>query len=195
MNNPMYTTKILTGGQIYTPIARLRFAALDKPRAVMGDASKLRYQATLLFDTREADVTEIVRLSEEMALKTFGANWNKIKEFHLPLKDGSQKGKVDEKTGEFRILSGYGEGIWYIDSKSQFVPKLFDRNRTPVDATSFYDGCYVRAIGNLFSYQPSKNNPASKRGIGFGLQGLQFVRDGEPLGSMSVDPDELDDLE
>lgn len=191
----MNTTKILSGGQIYTPVARLRFGAIDKPKPVMGNAAKLKYQATLLFDTNEVDVTEIVRLTEELAVKTFGANWAKIRDFNTPLKDGSQKGKIDEKSGEFHLYSGYGPGIWYIDSKSNRAPILFNRDRTPADPSIFYDGCYIRAIGNLYAYRPTKENPVSKTGIGFGFTSLQFIRDGEPLGSQQVDPDELDDAD
>ena len=66
----------------------------------------------------------------------------------------------------------------------------------------FYAGCWVRAIVNPFQYSNSGN-----KGISFGLQGVQFVRDDNPFtGGVSEDdwddlpesdlaPEDLDDLE
>lgn len=185
--NPILLTKMLDNGQILTPKCRLSWLAIEKPKAQMGDESKLRYQATLLFDTREVDLTPIFEAAEALALATFGEKWRGIKDFHMPIKDGS----VEEKAQ----LAGYGAGIWYIDSKSLYPPKLFNRDRTLATPETFYSGCYARAVGSLYAYKPTAKLRASKTGIAFGFNALQFVNDGEPLGGGGVNPDDLDPVD
>jgi hypothetical protein len=184
-SNAIYQCKIFDSGQILTPVCRLAWLSVDKPTAIMGDEKKLRFQATLLFDTSQADVTPIISAAEALAVKTFGKTYDRIRDFKMPLKDGAEKGDLD----------GYGEGIWYIDTKSLYAPKLFNRDRSFADPSIFYAGCYARAVGNLYAYRPSKAFPASKSGIAFGFSALQFVNDGEPFGGGAIDPDMLDALD
>lgn len=47
MNNAINQCKIFDNGMILTPVCRLSWLNVDKPRAVMGDENKMRYQATL----------------------------------------------------------------------------------------------------------------------------------------------------
>jgi hypothetical protein len=187
MNNAINQCKIFENGMILTPVCRLSWLNVDKPRAVMGDESKMRYQATLLFDCSQVDVMPIIEAAEALALKTFGAKYKAIKEFKLPLKDGSQPEKAE--------LDGYGENVWYIDTKSLYPPKLFARDRTLADPSIFYSGCYARAMGNLYTYQPSAKLKASKTGVAFGFSALQFVNDGEPFGGGAIDSDMFDAIE
>lgn len=185
--NPILMCKMLDNGQILTPKCRLSWLAIDKPRAMMGDESKMRFQATLLFDTTEVDLTPLFDAAEKLAIETFGKDYLKIKDFHLPIKDGS----IEEKAQ----LDGYGAGVWYIDTKSLYAPKLLARDRSIADASIFYAGCYARCLGSLYAYKPTAKLKASKTGIAFGFNALQFVNDGEPFGGGAVNPDDFDPVD
>lgn len=55
---------------------------------------------------------------------------------------------------------------------------MVDQNAEPMDSALLYSGCYARVAMNFYAYNTNGN-----RGITAGLNGIQFVRDGEPLGS------------
>lgn len=55
---------------------------------------------------------------------------------------------------------------------------MVDQNADPMDAALLYSGCYARVAMNFYAYNTNGN-----RGITAGLNGIQFVRDGEPLDS------------
>jgi len=187
MENVINQCRVFENGQILTPVCRLSWLSIDKPKASMNDPNKLRFQATLLFDTAQVDVTPIVEKAEALALEAFGKNWRQIKGLHMPLKDGGAEGKAD--------LDGYGAGIWYIDTKSIYAPKLFSRDRQLCGPEIFYAGCYARCLGSLYSYAPTKSAPMIKTGVAFGFNALQFVNDGEPFGGGGVNADMFDAID
>ena len=76
-----------------------------------------------------------------------------------------------------------------VSSKAQ--PGIVDRDKMPVlDASEVYSGCFVRVALGAFAYNNSGN-----KGISFGLNHVQKLRDGEPLGGITRAEDEFDDLD
>lgn len=70
------------------------------------------------------------------------------------------------------------KGCYVFTASSNRRPDIVDANIQPVlDRGAVYSGCYGRVNINFFTY-----NKAGKRGVGCGLNSVQKLRDGEPLG-------------
>lgn len=76
----------------------------------------------------------------------------------------------------------YEEGAIFMNLKSAQKPGLVDAKvQDIIDETEFYSGCYARATVRAYVYDQAGN-----RGVSFGLQNIQKLRDGEPLGGSRV---------
>ncbi len=65
-----------------------------------------------------------------------------------------------------------------MNANSATAPGVVDANRNDIlDRSKVYSGCYGRASINFYAYNANGN-----RGIACGLNNLQKIRDGEPLG-------------
>lgn len=154
---------------------RLSFPSLFQ-HAVFGESSTGKYEATFILDkARHLDViekikTEIARLMKE-ELK------GKIPPDKICLKDG------DESERE-----GY-QGAYSIKASTKKRPLVIDRDKSPLteEDNRIYAGCYVNAIFSLWA----QNNQYGKR-INAQLDGVQFVKDGEPFGDSGVSVSEFD---
>ena len=70
------------------------------------------------------------------------------------------------------------KGHWVISARSDHQPDMVDENLNPIiNKTDLYSGCYARVGINPYAY-----NYQGKKGISFGLNTIQKLRDGEPLG-------------
>lgn len=97
--------------------------------------------------------------------------------FKLPLRDGDAESA--EKGEEYM-------GHWFLNASSTRMPRLVDLGRNDIlDPSELYSGCYARVCLNLFPFSAKGN-----RGIGCGLEAVQKICDGEPLGSVPVDLEE-----
>jgi hypothetical protein len=66
---------------------------------------------------------------------------------------------------------------------------VVDINRDPIiDTSEIYSGVYARVCLSFYAFNSSGN-----RGIACGLQSIQKVRNGEPLGGKSKAEDDFDD--
>ena len=69
-------------------------------------------------------------------------------------------------------------GHWVFTASSKQAPQVVDMNLNPIiNQTDVYSGCYARVCVNFFPY-----NSNGKRGVGIGLNAVQKIEDGEPLG-------------
>ncbi len=65
-----------------------------------------------------------------------------------------------------------------MNANSINAPGVVDANRNEImDKSEVYSGCYGRASINFYAFNANGN-----RGIACGLNNLQKLRDGEPLG-------------
>jgi hypothetical protein len=82
-------------------------------------------------------------------------------------------------------------GMMYVNISSKQRPGIVDQTRQKViDETMVYSGCYVNVSMKAFAY-----NAKGNKGVSFGLNHIQFVRDGEPLGGMTRAEDDFEDVE
>lgn len=136
-----------------------------------------KYEATFILDKQE-HVDEILAIKKEM--QRLGAEAFKGKlppDDKLCLKDGDGLDRP-EFVGKMTIKAA-----------TKRRPLVIDRDKAPLTAEDShpYAGCYVHGIVTLWA----QDNQYGKR-INASLEGLQFVRDGEPFGSGGIDADEFD---
>lgn len=70
-------------------------------------------------------------------------------------------------------------GCWVFTASCAQLPQVVDLGCNPIiNPTEVYSGCYARVNVSFFPY-----NSSGKRGVGCGLNCLQKLEDGEPLGN------------
>ena len=75
----------------------------------------------------------------------------------------------------------------FINANSTTPPGVVDAARNPIlERSEVYSGVYGRASIKLYAFSSHGN-----RGIACGLNNLQKIRDGEPLGSRSRAEDDF----
>lgn len=150
--------------KLITPEARLSFPALFTPRAPMeGSPGEPKYGCTLLFP-KTADLSAL-KAAASAAVKEKWPN-GAPKGLRSPFRDGDEKD-----------LDGYA-GCIFINVTSKQKPGVVDESLQPIiEAGGIYAGCYVRASVRAYAYEKAGN-----RGVAFGLNNIQKLRDGEPFG-------------
>lgn len=156
--------------------ARLSFPSLFTT-AKFGGEDTGKYEATFILDKKDhADVIENIK-AEIARLTKDEFKGTKLPADKLCLKDGDEQGRK-----EF-------EGKYILKASSKNRPLVINRNKSPltVEDNVIYAGCYVNGIVSLWA----QNNQWGKR-INGSLDGVQFMRDGEPFGDGGVNADEFD---
>ena len=163
---------------VMTPEFRVSFPAVFKPKRQKGDAtSEPKYGLTMLFP-KGADLSKLKRAAEEAVKEKWGDK--PPKNLRSPFRDQGEK-----------EYEGYEEGAVFVSASSKQKPGLVDRQRQDIiDETEFYPGCYARATLRAFAYDTNGN-----KGVAFGLNNVQKLRDGDPLGGRTRAQDDFaDDL-
>ena len=76
---------------------------------------------------------------------------------------------------------------YFINANSAIAPGIVDADRnTIIDRSEVYSGVYGRASINLYAFNSNDN-----KGIACGLNNLQKIKDGEPLGGKSRAEDDF----
>lgn len=172
-----------------TPKGRVSFASVFKATA-MDDKQAKKYSVVLLFP-KGADLLEMKKAAMDVAKEKWPQKmpstsdpvkfWDEVKakgKFKTPFRDGAEKDH----------LEGYEEGITFVRFSSKQKPRVVDAKRNDVEEEEFYSGCWAHLTYTCYSYSESGN-----QGVAFGLVNLQKVKDDEPFGGGSSDPE--DDFE
>ena len=81
------------------------------------------------------------------------------------------------------------KGAYFVNANSATAPGIVDADRQPIlDTSEVYSGVYGRASINFYAFNSNGN-----KGIACGLNNLQKIRDGEPLGGKSRPEDDFAD--
>lgn len=157
---------------VMTPEFRVSFPNVFKPRKA-NESAEPKYSISMLFRIG-ADIAKLKAAAQVAAREKWG---DKLpKNLKLPFLD----------QGDFDY-EGYEQGATLIRANSNHKPGLVDSNvQTIIDESEFYPGCYARATVRAFGYDVAGN-----RGISFGLQNVQKLREGEPLGGHTKPEDEF----
>ena len=82
-------------------------------------------------------------------------------------------------------------GCYFINANSATKPGVVDASCQPIhDTSELYSGIYGRASINFYAFNANGN-----KGIACGLNNLQKLRDGEPLGGKSRAEDDFADMD
>ena len=168
--------------------ARLSYCHLWEPAAVNGGNPK--YSLCVLIPKSDTETVSRVRAAVEAAyrdgealLKGSGRSVPPLSAIRTPLRDGDLERPDDPAYA----------GMWFVNANSGQQPLVVDADRRPIlERGEVYSGCYGRVSMTFYAYNTNGN-----RGIACGLNGVQKIRDGEPLGSRcnpEVDFGEEDDF-
>lgn len=179
-SNPL---KVITG-----PDTRWSYANVWEAKSINGGTPK--FSVSLIIpksDTRTvAKVKAAIAAAYhegEAKLKGSGKTVPPLSTIKTPMRDGDA-----ERPDDPAYANAY-----FINANSPNAPGIVDADRQPVlDRSEVYSGVYGRASINFYAFNSNGN-----RGIACGLNNLQKIRDGEPLGGKSraeddfaTDPDE-----
>lgn len=175
-SNNSLNTKVVTGK------VRFSFVNVFEPKA-FGEGQTPKYSVMLLIP--KSDVGTIDRIKKAIAA---AAEKGKASKFggKLPTVIKSTLKDADVDTNQdgdvFADLWDYTKNHYIINVSSKLAPQIVDANRNPItEPQDFYSGCYGRASINFFAYNANGN-----KGVSAGLQNLQKLEDGEPLGGFTT---------
>lgn len=175
-NQAAGSTKVVTGK------VRFSFCNLFEPRAFV-EGQDPKYSVMLLIPkTDVATMNRIKAAIDAAAQKGLQTKFNgKMPAVvKTTLKDADKDTNQDGEV--FKDIWPYTEGHYIITVSSKTAPQIVDAQLNPIiDPVEVYSGCYGRASINFFAYNNSGN-----KGISAGLNNIQKLEDGEPLGNMST---------
>lgn len=167
-------TKVITGVN-----TRWSYANVWDPKSINGGAPK--YSVSLIIPKSDtATIAKIKAAYEEgqSKLKGNGKSVPALSAIKTPLRDGDLERPDDEAY----------KNSCFINANSATAPGIVDADRQPIlERSEVYSGVYGRASINLYAFNSNGN-----KGIACGLNNLQKIRDGEPLGGKSRAEDDFD---
>lgn len=157
---------------LITPEFRVSFPFLFTPQKPMQANAKEKYSVVMLFP-KEADLTLLKDAVLKLIVERYGADKAKWPTLRTPFRDQGD-----------RKLEGYTPGAIFMTASSIMLPGVVDHALQPIlDPAQIYAGCYARASVQPFLYEARADGGSiMNRGVSFGLQNVQKLRDGEPLG-------------
>jgi len=168
------STRVVTGK------VRFSYANVFQPKA--SDDGAPKYSITLLIPKKDKTTLGKIKAAIEAAKASSAAVFGGKVPANLKtsLHDGD---KEKPQGGEYGPEAA---GCWVLNCSSKQKPGIVDENRQPIlDSTEFYSGCYGRASVNFYAY-----NVKGGKGIGCGLNNIQKLTDGEPLGGNRTRPED-----
>ncbi len=174
-NNP---TKVITGVN-----TRWSYVNAWEAKSINGGAPK--YSVSLIIPKSDTKTIEKIQAAIQAAyeegqgkLKGNGKSVPALSVLKTPLRDGDAERPDDEAYAD----------AYFINANSATAPGIVDADRQPViDRSEVYSGVYGRASINFYAFNSNGN-----KGIACGLNNLQKIRDGEPLGGKSRAEDDFD---
>lgn len=163
--------------KVLTPEFRVSFPAVFKPKAAF-EGNDPTYNIQMLFQ-KSTDISVLKQAAKKAAKKKFPDGVPKG--FRWPWRDGDEKN-----------LDNY-KGTIFISAKSKMAPGIVDAKKeeiTILDQDKFYAGCWARATLTAYTYDFAGN-----KGVAFGLQNLQKLRDDEAFSGRANAKDDFDAVE
>ena len=176
VKNPM---KVITG-----PNTRWSYCNVWQPKSINGGTPK--YSVSLIIPKSDTVTINKIKAAIEAAykegeakLKGNGRSVPALSVLKTPLRDGDAERSDDEAYAN----------AYFVNANSATAPGIVDADRQPIlDTSEVYSGVYGRASINFYAFNSNGN-----KGIACGLNNLQKIRDGEPLGGKSRPEDDFAD--
>lgn len=170
-------TKVITGVN-----TRWSYANVWDPKSINGGTPK--FSVSLIIP--KSDIVTVNKIKEaiqtayeegQSKLKGNGKTVPALSVLKTPLRDGDLERPDDEAYA----------GCYFINANSASAPGIVDADRQPIiDRSEVYSGVYGRASINFYAFNSNGN-----KGIACGLNNLQKIKDGEPLGGKSRAEDDF----
>ena len=173
----MNPTKVITG-----PNTTFSYLNCWDPKAIQGGTPK--FSVSLIIPKSDVKTIEKIKAAIQAAyeegqskLKGNGKSVPALSTLKTPLRDGDLERPDDEAY----------KNSYFINANSSTQPGIVDADRQPIlDRSEMYSGVKGRASINLYAYNVNGN-----RGIACGLNNLQKISDGTPLGGKSRAEDDF----
>lgn len=164
-NNP---TKVITGVD-----TRWSYANVWDPKSINGGTPK--YSVSLIIPKSDKVTIQKIKAAIQAAyeegeskLKGNCKSVPSLSVIKTPLRDGDLERPDDEAY----------KNAYFVNANSATAPGIVDADRQQIiDRSEVYSGVYGRASINFYAFNSNGN-----KGIACGLNNLQKIRDGEPLG-------------
>ena len=170
-------TKVITGVN-----TRWSYVNAWELKSINGGAPK--YSVSLIIPKSDTKTIEKIQAAIQAAyeegqgkLKGNGKSVPALSVLKTPLRDGDAERPDDE---------AYADS-YFVNANSGTAPGIVDADRNPIiDRSEVYSGVYGRASINFYAFNSNGN-----KGIACGLNNLQKIRDGEPLGGKTRAEDDF----
>ena len=179
MKNPC---KVITG-----PKTVFSYLNVNEPKTPLGGGTP-KYSVSLIIPKSDTVTVAKIRAAIKAAyeegqskLKGTSKFVPDLEDLRTPLRDGDKDRKGDE---------AYANS-WFVNANSTTKPGVVDADRQPIIETSeLYSGIIGRASISFYAYNSNGN-----KGIACGLNNLQKLSDGTPLGGRTRAEDDFADLD
>lgn len=172
-------TKVITGVN-----TRWSYANVWEPKPGQ-DGGTPKYSVSLIIPKSDTRTIEKIKNAIAVAyeegqskLKGNGKSVPALSILKTPLRDGDLERPDDEAY----------KNSFFLNANSTSAPGIVDADRNPIiDKNEVYSGVYGRASINFYAFNSNGN-----KGIACGLNNLQKISDGDPLGGKSRAEDDFD---
>lgn len=176
--------KIVNPTKVVTGECRFSYANLWEPKA-MDENSKAKYSVSLIIPKSDTKTIEKINAAIQAAYEEGkgklgnGKTVPPLSSIKTPLRDGD----IDRPDDEAYT------NCYFINANSTIAPGIVDASRQAIlDHSEVYSGIYGRASINFYAFKTT-----TAKGIACGLQNVQKLRDGDPLGGHSRAEDDFAD--
>lgn len=181
---PITANKAENPCKAVTGVCRLSYANIWQPKSIKDGTPK--YSTSVLIPKNDAATISRIKSAIEAAyregenkLRGNAKNVPPLAAIKTPLRDGDIERPDDDAY----------KGCWFLNANSTTAPGVVNLAReTITDTSQIYSGVFARVSLAFFAYSANGN-----RGVAAGLQHIQKVRDGEPLGGKSRAEDDFND--
>lgn len=170
-------TKVITGKK-----TRWSYANVWDPKSINGGTPK--YSVSLIIPKSDTVTVNKIKAAIQAAyeegeakLRGNGKTVPALSALKIPLRDGDVERPDDEAYAN----------AYFVNANSPNAPGIVDADLQPIlDRSEVYSGVYGRASISFYAFNSNGN-----RGIACGLNNLQKISDGEPLGGKSSAEDDF----
>ena len=180
MNTPIKNPcKVITGKVV------MSYLTVNEPKVPLGGGTP-KYSVSLIIPKSDTATVEKIKAAIQAAydegqskLKGNSKTVPTLDSLKTPLRDGDKDRKGDEAYKD----------CYFVNANSTTKPGIVDADRNPIlDSSELYSGIIGRASINFYAFNSNGN-----RGIACGLNNLQKLADGTPLGGHSRAEDDFAD--
>ena len=161
------------------------YLTVNEPKTPLGGGTP-KYSVSLIIPKSDTVTVEKIKAAIKAAydeglgkLKGNGKTAPALEDLRTPLRDGDKDRSGDE---------AYKDS-WFVNANSTTKPGCVDADCNPIlDTSELYSGIIGRASVTFYAYNSNGN-----KGIACGLNNLQKIADGTPLGGRSRAEDDFAD--